>query len=110
MIATDADKKLLDEVVQRIVAVAEPAQILLFGSSARGDAGKHSDADLLVVKDDVQHRGKLEEQIYVSLIGVPMPVDVIVLTREDVERHRNRVGSIVMPALREGRVLYDANA
>ena len=40
----------LDEVVQRIVAVADPEKIILFGSAARGELGPDSDLDLLVVK------------------------------------------------------------
>ena len=41
----------LDDIVRRIVEVAEPERIILFGSVARGDANRHSDVDLLVVKD-----------------------------------------------------------
>ena len=50
----------LDEVVQRIVAVADPEKIILFGSAARGELGPDSDLDLLVVKSEV-HRRKLAQ-------------------------------------------------
>ena len=42
---------LLEEVVRRVVSVAEPERIILFGSAARGEVRPDSDLDLLVVKD-----------------------------------------------------------
>lgn len=80
----------------------------MFGSAARGEMGPDSDIDLLVVKSDVEHRGRLAELIYLNLIGVAAPVDVIVLKPEDVEYLRDKVGSVVGPALREGKEVYAA--
>jgi hypothetical protein len=78
---------LLAEVVRRIVEVARPERIILFGSAARGDAGPDSDLDLLVVKRGVEHRRRLAQRIYRRLLGVEVPVG---------------------PALREGREVYVA--
>jgi predicted nucleotidyltransferase len=39
----------LEGIVRRIVEVAQPEKIILFGSAARGDMGPHSDVDLLVI-------------------------------------------------------------
>jgi predicted nucleotidyltransferase len=40
----------LDEIIRRIVEVAAPERIILFGSAARGEMGPNSDLDLLVIK------------------------------------------------------------
>jgi predicted nucleotidyltransferase len=96
----------LDEIVRRIVAVAEPETIILFGSAARGDLGPNSDVDLLVVKRGVFHRRWLMAAIYRSLIGVGQAVDVVVVTPEDVEHYRESQALVIAPALREGRVVY----
>jgi UTP:GlnB (protein PII) uridylyltransferase len=45
-----SDQGLLDEAVRRVVDVAHPDRIILFGSAARGQMGPDSDLDLLVVK------------------------------------------------------------
>jgi uncharacterized protein len=103
---TAPDPIVLAEVVRRIVEVANPDRIVLFGSSARGEMGPDSDLDLLVVKSGVPHRRRLAQQIYRRLLGLTVPVDVIVVTPEDVEQSRDKVGSIIGPALLEGRVVY----
>ena len=104
------DPKVLQEVVRRIVEVADPERIILFGSAARGEMTPDSDIDLIVVKSDVEHRGRMAERIYRNLWGIEVPVDVIVYTADDIERFRDKVGTIVKPALREGREIYARQA
>jgi predicted nucleotidyltransferase len=102
------DPAALDRLVRRIVEVAQPDRIVLFGSAARDEMGPDSDLDVLVVKSGVAHRRRLAQDIYMNLSGVGVGVDLIVLTPEDIEQQRNSVGSIVGPALEEGRVIYAA--
>jgi len=102
------DPAALETLVRRIVEVARPDRIVLFGSAARGEMGPDSDLDVLVVKSGVEHRRRLAQDIYMNLSGVGVGVDVIVLTPEDIEAQRDSVGSIVGPALDEGRVIYAA--
>jgi predicted nucleotidyltransferase len=97
---------LLAEIIRRIVAVSDPQQIILFGSQARGDAGPDSDLDLLVIKDEVESPRAEAARIYRALAGLSTPVDVVVTRSDYVRRHRDIVGTVVRPALREGRVLY----
>lgn len=98
----------LDEIVRRIVEIAAPDRIVLFGSAARGTAGPNSDFDLLVIKPGSYHRGQLTEAIYRGLIGVDHAVDVVVATPEDVNRFQETPALIFAAALREGRTLYAA--
>jgi predicted nucleotidyltransferase len=101
------ENPILDTIIERIVEVAEPERILLFGSAARGDMGPHSDFDLLVVKSGV-HRRKLAQRIYRNLIGVGQPVDVVVVTPEDLEQYGDSHALIISPALKEGTEIYRA--
>ena len=92
------DQTKLDDIINRIVHVAQPAKIILFGSAARGEMGPHSDVDILVVKNGV-HRRDLAGRIYENLIGVGAPVDVIVVTSEDLERYKDSHALVIKPAL-----------
>jgi len=105
-VSSAPDPAILAEVVRRIVDVARPDRIVLFGSAARGQMGADSDLDLLVVKSGVSHRRRLAQQIYRGLLGLTVPVDVMVVTPKDVEQYRAKIGSIIAQALYEGQVVY----
>lgn len=103
---TMLDQATLDDVVGRIVEVAEPERIILFGSAARGEADPDSDIDLLVIKDGADAL-ELMARIYRRLRGVGAAVDAIVVSPEDVERYKDSHALVIKPALREGKVVYE---
>ena len=98
----------LDAIVRRIVEVARPKRIILFGSAARGKTGAHSDVDLLVVVPDGVPRRKTAQAIYQSLAGLGVGKDVVVVTESDVVQHGDNPTLVLYPALREGKELYRA--
>ena len=103
-------RAVLDKIVRRVVQVAAPERIVLFGSAARGDMGPNSAIDLLVIRAGDQDRSRVLGDIYVALHGVGQAVDVILVTPEEVERYRNSPALVIAPALHEGREVYPAAA
>ena len=69
--------------------------------------GRDSDLDFLVVKECANTR-ETAWNIRQRLIGVGVgtPKDILVVTPEYMERHKDTIGLIIRPALREGRVIY----
>ena len=102
------DEEILGEIIHRIVEIAHPEKIILFGSAAREEMGPNSDVDLLVVKSGEFDQSRLVGDIYVNLHGVGQAVDVILATPEQVEQYRNTHCLIIAPALREGKEVYHA--
>ena len=100
------EQAILDDIIRRIVDVAQPEKIILFGSAARGDMGSNSDVDLLVVKEGADAL-ELMGDIYMNLDGVGAAVDAIVVTPDDVERYKDTHALVIKPALREGKVVYE---
>jgi len=94
-------------VVERIVRDFHPLQIILFGSQARGEARPDSDIDLLVVLAAADKR-RAAVEIMRILRDLPVGVDVIVTTPGEIARRGQVVGTVLRPALREGKVLHAA--
>lgn len=99
-------QEVLDEIIRRVVEVAQPEKIVLFGSAARGEMARHSDVDLLVVKSGKFDQSRLLGDIYMNLHGVRSAVDVILVTPEQVERYHNTHCLVIAPALQEGKEIY----
>ena len=102
------DEQMLADVTQSIVEAVNPERIILFGSAARGEMRAKSDLDVLVVKGG-DHFRAVSRRIYLRLPRKRRAVNVVVATNEDIDRHRDAPYYLIRTALREGRVLYDAN-
>ncbi len=101
------DARLMEEIVRRVVEVARPEKVILFGSAAGVNASSANDVDLLVIKAGA-HRRAVAKAIYRKVAGVGCPVDVVVVTPEDVKRYGHSPALVIEPALRTGRVVYAA--
>lgn len=101
------DERFLAEVTRRILQVATPQKVVLFGSLARHEEHEGSDLDLLIVmKTDLPpHRRAVP--FYQALAGLLIPKDILVYTPEEVSEWSAVPEAIVTTALREGRVLYE---
>jgi uncharacterized protein len=102
------DDGLLNEVVRRVLTVARPERIILFGSAATGRMTKDSDIDLLVVEPAPIDTRDRSVRIRRALGDVQYPVDVIVMSRERFDETKDIIGGIAYPAHKYGRVLYEA--
>jgi predicted nucleotidyltransferase len=96
----------IDKMVRRIVKKFKPEKIILFGSYARGTPTKDSDVDLLIIMPVSGSKREKRIEIGVALHDIRIPKDIIVATPDEVERRKNLVGTIIRPALEEGKVLY----
>ncbi len=102
------DERTLQEAVERIVAVARPSRVILFGSYGRGDADAGSDVDLIVVKPQVTDRYMEMIRLHEAVGSIGAGVDVLVYSEAELEERRDWCTSPIYWALREGRMLYAA--
>lgn len=101
----------LAEAVRRLVETLAPESVYLFGSVARGEATKDSDCDLMViVSDSGEPRHRRAQRAYRALRGIPIPVEVLVLTRQEFERQLEVAASLPSAVRHEGQLLYAAGA
>jgi predicted nucleotidyltransferase len=99
--------ELIPAMTDRIIRRFDPLRIVLFGSHARGEARAQSDVDLLVVLRSVSDKRRSAIEIRRALADLPMGKDIVVTTPEEIAKRGDVVGTILRPALREGKVLYE---
>lgn len=99
----------IKQIRDRIVRLYQPDKIILFGSRARGDAGKRSDIDLLVISDREKHlpRWKRGLDLRLQLADLKTPKDILFYTHEDVTRWESVPQAFINRVLKEGEVLYE---
>jgi HEPN domain-containing protein/predicted nucleotidyltransferase len=91
---------------ERLVRDFAPLQVTLFGSYGRGEGRPESDVDLLVVLPEVDDKREAAVAIQRALADIPVAKDVVVTTPGELRLRGSLVGSILRPALSEGRILY----
>ncbi len=108
--STTLDQSLIDEIVRRILSVAQPDRIILFGSHARGEARERSDIDVLVVLPRMTSAHEEMVRLDRVLSELDVPIDVIVASVEEFVKWSEAPSTTLYWAKREGEVLYDAAA
>lgn len=98
--------KILEKIINQILEVVIPDKIILFGSHVKGEATNTSDYDLLIMKSGLKSERELTKKLYLHL-NLPVSVDIIVKTPENIQKNRERFYSVVKEAFDEGKVVYE---
>jgi len=102
------EEKTVNEIVRRILSIASPDKIILFGSAVTGQMTRDSDIDLLVVAPAPGNQRKESTILRKMLGGLGYPFDVIVISTEWFEESKDVIGGIAYPANKYGTVIYEA--
>ena len=96
----------IQKLVDNIVELVDPIEIILFGSYARGDPNPDSDIDLLVVMPDGTHRRNTMRHLYSNIDFFIVPFDILVANEGDLIEYKDDVGLIYYYALKDGKSIY----
>lgn len=96
----------INEIVNRVVSNYHPEKIILFGSYAYGEPTEHSDLDLLIIKESNLPRYKRGREVRKYLRGMKVAVDLVVYTRDEVERWKEVKPAFITTVFEKGKVLY----
>jgi uncharacterized protein len=107
MVNDKISETILQTIVQRLLAAGQPQKIVLFGSQARGEAGRDSDYDLLVIENSNQPRYRRAVPYRRALKDLGTSKDIVVWTPQEVAEWQNVSNAFITTALREGAVLYE---
>ena len=99
------------QAVERIVEAARPRKVVLFGSYVQGMMHRDSDLDVLVITAaEVENPRKESVRIRRALRGIGMPMDILVVSEEQLSACGDTPGLVYREALRGGRIVYDSAA
>jgi predicted nucleotidyltransferase len=98
----------IDKIISIIISIAEPDQIILFGSYARGDNTEKSDIDLLIIKKELKNSFSIIDSIYMAFYEnkIKISVDLLAIDFNRYNEINNEIGYIYKTIKEQGKVLY----
>ena len=103
---------LLKRMVRAIVEKVDPAQIIPFGSQARGGATSESDFDFIVVEAGLFRDGwgppPEEARLYRAVVGYGIRKHISIHGRDEVDYWHDSLNHVLTRVLREGKVVLSA--
>jgi len=101
------NEDVLKKVVERILTVAKPKRIILFGSAATNSIGPDSDLDLLVIEPGLKNQREESTRLREALGDFDIPIDVFTMDPERFEETKEVIGGLAYPANKYGKVIYE---
>jgi predicted nucleotidyltransferase len=83
--------------------------VILFGSYAYGNPDEDSDIDLLIVTDieKEEEKKRLRAILRKKIPPVGAGKDFIIVSPQELESYKDIVGTVIYPALKKGKILYE---
>ena len=99
--------QIIEEITTRLVRDFDPECIFLFGSHVWGNPHQDSDLDVLMIVRQSEHSpAKRASLAYRCLRDIPYPLDILVKTRQEVERYADISTALEYKILTQGKLLY----
>jgi len=102
---------IINDIVDIIVPLVEPDQIILFGSYARGDYTEKSDVDLLILKKGLTDWHGMMNLLYDAFFEnrIDKSIDVVPIDYDKYYELCDTIGYIYYKVKREGKLVYGKN-
>jgi predicted nucleotidyltransferase len=99
----------VEAAIRKIIEVARPAKLILFGSYVKDKTDINSDVDFLVIAgDEVENSRKESVRIRRALRGIGMPMDVLVIPERKWLELKDKPGLLYREVLKNGKVIYES--
>jgi predicted nucleotidyltransferase len=98
----------IQEVIKQTFNDLDYERIILFGSRARDDFSEGSDYDILIIVQKslaIEEKMRLSGRLRKELAKKGIDADIIIKSSDEVEYYKDKIGSVVRTALKEGVAL-----
>jgi len=101
-------KKIIRNIVRKLVVEYAPMKVILFGSHVGGSSGPDSDIDLLIIKETSERFIDRWVRVQGILTGMhpSIPLETLVLTPGEIETRLAIGDQFVSEILKKGEILY----
>ena len=103
-------KKVIQQIINYAVLIADPDKIILFGSMSDGTHNVYSDLDLLIISDNTVLKKQSIEQIKQFANEFGISADVLVYSNVAVEKDVKVANSFLAGVLESGKIIYQKGA
>jgi|SRR3989344_1714393 len=105
---TKTDVKLLKPFIRAVKKEFAPAQIILYGSRAKGTAHKDSDYDIIVISPAFKHMNFLDRgaKLYYMKRNVRAAMDIIGYTPEEFKKQSKKI-TLIREIAQTGKDITD---
>lgn len=103
----ERERDVVDVLRDAIVRAVRPRRVILFGSRGRGNAGRESDYDILIVVAAGRDVDEVRVEARRAMRDVPVAKDVLVVTEPAFEAWALRRSGVIRQAVSDGRLLYE---
>jgi predicted nucleotidyltransferase len=108
----------IDEILNELIMLlkaSNPYKIILFGSCANGNPNENSDIDLMVILDNNHisktYEERLNKRIFIRNlvleINRKIPLDILVYSREELNKIKEHGNYFIDEIERTGKVIYE---
>jgi uncharacterized protein len=99
--------QLIPDITDRLIKAFNPESIFLFGSHVWGTPNADSDLDILVIVTHSEvSSSKRSALAYRALRDIPYPLDILVRTRQEIEKFSQTPSALECQILMSGKCLY----
>jgi len=106
--ATSTADHALPRDITELIARYKPRKVIVFGSRARGNSSPGSDHDVLIIKETSTRR-MLRREEAMRGIRQTIPLDLLILTPDELEFLQNEGSPFIRDILDNGVVVYEQN-
>ncbi|RKX87883.1 MAG: nucleotidyltransferase domain-containing protein [Spirochaetes bacterium] len=107
--AIESQRDTIEKIINSLIKVYNPRSIYIFGSYAWGTPDGDSDLDFAVIVDesdlDMASRIRLSSN---ELWDIGIPTDILVYTKDEIERKSSHSSTLQHRILKEGTKIYEA--
>jgi uncharacterized protein len=96
----------LKRIVDYINHIADPEEIILFGSMASGTNDACSDIDLLIISENTHQRHKIIQEIKAFIAQLGYRSDILMLKNEELKNEIENPKSLLHNALKIHQKIY----